>query len=67
MEKELVKLPTTTVLGSLLQYISGASPKHFQPMNANYGIVLAHNKDKMVIYEQSLKDLAIWKIELTSK
>lgn len=64
MGKELVEVPLTTVLGSLLYYISHAAPKHFQPMNANYGIVNAQNKDKLVIYEQSLKDLELWKKQL---
>ncbi|NMB19579.1 MAG: methylenetetrahydrofolate--tRNA-(uracil(54)-C(5))-methyltransferase (FADH(2)-oxidizing) TrmFO, partial [Firmicutes bacterium] len=36
---EPIVLPQETMLGSLAHYISGADPKHFQPMNANFGIL----------------------------
>lgn len=32
-------LPKETMLGSLGKYISSADPNHFQPMNANFGIL----------------------------
>ncbi|TGU70120.1 methylenetetrahydrofolate--tRNA-(uracil(54)-C(5))-methyltransferase (FADH(2)-oxidizing) TrmFO, partial [Mesorhizobium sp. M00.F.Ca.ET.186.01.1.1] len=28
-----------TVMGSMARYITTADPKHFQPMNANFGLV----------------------------
>jgi methylenetetrahydrofolate--tRNA-(uracil-5-)-methyltransferase len=31
--------PPTTMLGALYRYISEADPAHFQPMNANFGLV----------------------------
>lgn len=31
--------PAETMLGSLLRYVCGADPKHFQPMNANFGLL----------------------------
>lgn len=31
--------PTTTMLGSLYRYLREADPRHFQPMNANFGLV----------------------------
>ena len=31
--------PDTTMLGSLLRYLREADPKHFQPMNANFGLM----------------------------
>ncbi len=37
--KELLVLPQETILGSLARYISTANPEHFQPMNANFGIL----------------------------
>lgn len=37
--QEPVTLPRETMLGSLAHYISTADPKHFQPMNANFGIL----------------------------
>ncbi len=32
-------LPTDTMLGALAHYVTAADPKHFQPMNANYGLL----------------------------
>lgn len=37
--KEPILLPRETMLGSLAHYISNADPEHFQPMNANFGIL----------------------------
>jgi len=34
----LVELPNQTALGSMAQYITTADFKHFQPMNANFGL-----------------------------
>src|SRR5690606_29958874 len=34
----LVELPVETALGSMAQYITTADFKHFQPMNANFGL-----------------------------
>jgi methylenetetrahydrofolate--tRNA-(uracil-5-)-methyltransferase len=31
--------PPTTMLGALLRYLREADPKHFQPMNANFGLL----------------------------
>ena len=31
--------PPETMLGALLAYLQGADPKHFQPMNANFGLL----------------------------
>ncbi|QEH61656.1 methylenetetrahydrofolate--tRNA-(uracil-5-)-methyltransferase [Spiroplasma chinense] len=38
-EKEMVKFPTETVMGSLQNYIISTDSKNFQPMKANWGIV----------------------------
>lgn len=37
--KELLTLPKETMIGALLDYISSAPVKQFQPMNANFGIL----------------------------
>ncbi len=37
--QEPLVLPLETMLGSLAHYIATADPKHFQPMNANFGIL----------------------------
>jgi methylenetetrahydrofolate--tRNA-(uracil-5-)-methyltransferase len=31
--------PPTTMLGGLYRYLSESNPKHFQPMNSNWGLV----------------------------
>ena len=52
--KTLASLPSTTILGAIINYISSAPEKNFQPMNANYGIVMAENiRDK----EQKKKNI----------
>jgi methylenetetrahydrofolate--tRNA-(uracil-5-)-methyltransferase len=60
--------PTTTMLGALYRYLREADPKHFQPMNANFGLVddLGHRvKDKRVKKEglavRALADIATWR------
>ena len=37
--KDTIVLPRETMLGSLAHYIATADPGHFQPMNANFGIL----------------------------
>ncbi|QRG65506.1 FADH(2)-oxidizing methylenetetrahydrofolate--tRNA-(uracil(54)-C(5))-methyltransferase TrmFO [Brevibacillus choshinensis] len=37
--EELLVLPPETVMGSMARYITTADSKHFQPMNANFGLV----------------------------
>ena len=60
----LFVLPETTMLGSLVNYITHASQKDFQPMKANFGILPPHQKkirDKRKRYlmytERGLGDL----------
>ncbi len=36
---ETVIPPATTMIGALYRYMSEADPKHFQPMNANFGLL----------------------------
>lgn len=43
-EEELVVLPEETVIGSMAKYITEADPSHFQPMNANFGLLPALEK-----------------------
>ncbi len=37
--KSLAKLPKTTIIGAIIDYITTASENNFQPMNANFGIL----------------------------
>jgi len=39
MHHPLIELPKTTMIGALCYYIANASPKDFQPMKANFGIL----------------------------
>ena len=56
--------PPTTMLGALYRYLRDADPKHFQPMNANFGLVdelPTRVKDKKLkrekIAERALADM----------
>ncbi|MBQ9715707.1 MAG: methylenetetrahydrofolate--tRNA-(uracil(54)-C(5))-methyltransferase (FADH(2)-oxidizing) TrmFO [Clostridia bacterium] len=47
--KPQIDFSTQTITGALAQYISSANGKHFQPMNANFGILDGldhHERDK---------------------
>jgi methylenetetrahydrofolate--tRNA-(uracil-5-)-methyltransferase len=37
--EEPVVPPPTTMMGALYRYLREADPKHFQPMNANFGLL----------------------------
>jgi methylenetetrahydrofolate--tRNA-(uracil-5-)-methyltransferase len=59
--------PPTTMLGALYRYLRESDPKHFQPMNANFGLVddLAKperdkRKKKELMAERALADLDAW-------
>ena len=63
--------PTTTMLGALYRYLREADPAHFQPMNANFGLVddlSVRVKDKRqkrdAIAERALRDMAVWSAEI---
>jgi methylenetetrahydrofolate--tRNA-(uracil-5-)-methyltransferase len=65
--EEPVIPPPTTMMGALYRYLREADPKHFQPMNANFGLVddLPETiKDKRLkrekIAERALRDMAQW-------
>ena len=65
---EPVILPNTTMMGALFDFISSASPKHFQPMPANFGIIpqllekIRNKKQRYAAYrDRSLADLNAWK------
>jgi methylenetetrahydrofolate--tRNA-(uracil-5-)-methyltransferase len=60
--------PPTTMLGALYRYLREADPAHFQPMNANFGLVddlPARVKDKRVkreqLAERALADMSVWR------
>ena len=66
---EPVTLPNTMMMGALFDFISSASPKHFQPMPANFGIIpqlpekIRNKKQRYAAYrDRSLTDLNAWKV-----
>lgn len=59
-DKKLICPPRETVLGALLEYIETSSAKHFQPMNANYGVLASPIKDKQEIARVSIEKLKEW-------
>jgi methylenetetrahydrofolate--tRNA-(uracil-5-)-methyltransferase len=59
--------PPTTMLGALYRYLRDADPKHFQPMNANFGLLeplegkVRKDEKKARLVERALADFAAWK------
>ena len=60
--------PPTTMMGALYRYLREADPKHFQPMNANFGLVDELDepiRDKRVrkerMAERAVRDLVRWR------
>ncbi len=56
--EELLTLPKTTVMGAMAHYITHTDSKHFQPMNANFGILEElpeRIRDKKIRYETLAK------------
>ena len=65
---EPVVPPPTTMLGALYRYLREADPKHFQPMNANFGLLEELNpvprdkaKKREMYAARSLQALAEWR------
>ncbi len=56
--------PPTTMLGALYRYVHTADPEHFQPMNANFGLLEPleraprdKQKRKELLVERALRDM----------
>jgi methylenetetrahydrofolate--tRNA-(uracil-5-)-methyltransferase len=72
--------PPTTMLGALYRYLRDADPRHFQPMNANFGLLepldgggqrgrgaggrMAKDRKKQLLVERAQRDFAAWLKEL---
>ena len=63
--------PPTTMLGALYRYLREADPRHFQPMNANFGLVDdlgTRVKDKRIkrekLAERAIADLVRWRDDI---
>jgi methylenetetrahydrofolate--tRNA-(uracil-5-)-methyltransferase len=58
--------PPTTMLGGLYRYLREADPKHFQPMNANFGLLdplpgkVKKDRKKELLVERAQEDFGYW-------
>ncbi|WP_041081946.1 methylenetetrahydrofolate--tRNA-(uracil(54)-C(5))-methyltransferase (FADH(2)-oxidizing) TrmFO [Thermotoga profunda] len=52
-----VLLPKTTMMGALLDYISGGSERNLQPMYANYGLLGGYRQPREQIAQKALEDM----------
>jgi methylenetetrahydrofolate--tRNA-(uracil-5-)-methyltransferase len=66
----LVTPPPTTAHGCLLGHVSGSDPRHFQPMNTNFGLFppLAHpprdkDKKRQLIAQRAREDFEKWMMQ----
>ena len=69
--KDLLTLPPTTMMGALFEFISSASPKNFQPMPPNFGILpelpmrIRNKQERYGVYrDRSFADLDAWYAQL---
>jgi methylenetetrahydrofolate--tRNA-(uracil-5-)-methyltransferase len=63
----LVTPPTTTAHGCLVSYITTTDPRHFQPMNTNFGLfpplgtpMRDKERKRLLTGQRALKDLTAW-------
>jgi len=63
--------PPTTMLGALYRYVHTADPEHFQPMNANFGLLEPleraprdKQKRKELLVERALRDMEVFASQL---
>jgi methylenetetrahydrofolate--tRNA-(uracil-5-)-methyltransferase len=60
--------PPTTMLGALYCYLRDADPQHFQPMNANFGLLepldvtgrISKDRKKELLVERAQRDFRAW-------
>ena len=67
-----IALPATTMMGALFDFISSASPKHFQPMPPNFGILpelpkrIRNKQERYGLYrDRAFADLSAWMHQLS--
>ena len=67
---EPVLPPPTSMLGGLMRYLRDADPKHFQPMNSNFGLidpldqrVKDKQKKRTLLAERGQADFSAWMAE----
>jgi methylenetetrahydrofolate--tRNA-(uracil-5-)-methyltransferase len=60
------------MLGALYRYLGDADPKHFQPMNANFGLLeplavtgrISKDRKKELLVERAQSEFASWVAEV---
>jgi methylenetetrahydrofolate--tRNA-(uracil-5-)-methyltransferase len=58
--------PPTTMLGGLYRYLRDADPRHFQPMNANFGLLdplpgrVKKDRKRELLAERAMNDFRAW-------
>ena len=63
----LPELPGTTMMGGLIRYLTTTDPKHFQPMNANFGLLeppqqrIPKPQRKAWLAERAMRELQQWR------
>lgn len=62
-EKEPIRFGNTCIMGSQAYYITHCDPKHFQPMNANFGIVNLKEKCKKRERKEKIAQQALARID----
>jgi methylenetetrahydrofolate--tRNA-(uracil-5-)-methyltransferase len=62
--------PPTTMLGALYRYLHEADPRHFQPMNANFGLldelpapIRDKRRKREAFADRAMRDIAAWRDE----
>jgi methylenetetrahydrofolate--tRNA-(uracil-5-)-methyltransferase len=72
--RDLLIPPRTTAHGALVHYITEADPKHFQPMNINWGLFpplemparkrkrLPKRERYRLMADRALRDLTAWMV-----
>ncbi|HET7600123.1 MAG TPA: methylenetetrahydrofolate--tRNA-(uracil(54)-C(5))-methyltransferase (FADH(2)-oxidizing) TrmFO [Gemmatimonadales bacterium] len=72
--REAAVPPPSTMLGALYRYLREADPRHFQPMNANFGLLellaagaggrLSKDRRKTLLVERAVADFDAWARDL---
>ena len=64
-QKSFKDVPIETMIGSLKNYVIHANPRHFSPMNANFGIFYgANNLSREELIQKSLSKIDEWRKEI---
>jgi methylenetetrahydrofolate--tRNA-(uracil-5-)-methyltransferase len=59
--------PPTTMMGGLYRYLRDAAPDHFQPMNANFGLLdpappeVKKADRRRALVERAVRDFTVWR------